>query len=708
MLAALSAASVYISLGEFAPAREVLGPFEETGSVRVLYVLAWLDSRLGDRERALVEYRRAFESACRVKDVEARAQAATHFSYELYQATKYEEAVRVLDLLLREPAGTIPIDYERDARLNLARALNNMGDPPAAEAEFRRLKDLLGTAPLSASELLLDARLHVESGQLRSADGLLEQARTVAREANWSRYLEGAAVMNRIEIAVKEADWDRLHALLKEMQPFREKLVQDDQRDLAWLEGIGARGEGNFPEALKLLEQAKALSPPANVLWEIDDDMGLTFKGLGRGDEARAAFEESISEVEAQETQLANPGSQATLMVSRQRPFDELFDLFAESGDAEGALSTLQRSLSSRLVAAVAAASSSAGHEIGDALERSAARRKLTEASRALPEQPRGASSQNARFVAFVTTETHSWALVHAGGRASVERMDVPPGELCTLMQRFGEDLDDGVARRLGAALFPPARLAHLGTRFAIILPTCARNFPVAAVRVGDGRLVDRAVVSVAPNVATVSWPGHGAAGSSRACLVLADPFGDLPSAREEADWARKATGADVRMGKLALGKNLEPSGGRLLHFATHTAVDVSGPALVLADGKLSVSDILRVRLHADLVVLAGCHSGSRLAATASETLSTAFLRVGSGAVLATWRSVEDRFAAEVIRAFYEEGGLDDPAAALTRVQRRLARTETPEQWAAFFVAGSPEPLIRKAVGLRRAQAFAR
>jgi len=273
-------------------------------------------------------------------------------------------------------------------------------------------------------------------------------------------------------------------------------------------------------------------------------------------------------------------------------------------------------------------------------------------------------------------------------------------------MQKFGADFDDEAATRLGSALFPPSTLAQLGPRFAIILPACARAFPVAAVRIGNGRLVDQAVVALAPDVSTVTRPANEARSEgARRGLVLADPLGDLPSAREEADWTRRRTGADVRLGTLASGAALEASGWNLLHFATHTAVDVAGPALVLADRRVSVADILRRRVHADLVILASCHSGSRLEATAAETLSTAFLRAGSGAVLATLRSVEDRFASEVIRACYEQGGLDDPAGALARVQRQLARTEPPSRWSAFFVAGSPAS-VDTASALHRAQAI--
>ncbi len=705
MDAALRSAHFYTRLNAYQRGRDVLAPFESTGNVRVLMGLAWLDSQLGQREMAFEEYRQVLQAAQHVVDVDVRADVATSFGYELYRASNYEEAVRILDQLLRASPGVLGLTSERNARLNLARSLQEMGDAPAAEAELQRLKDRLGDAPLSSLDLLLDARLHVEAGQLRSADELLQQAQLAARsEAN--RLREVFVVMRRLEVAVKEADWARVRALSTEAKGFRDVLQLDARRQLAFDEEVAARAEGRLEESRALLEQTRSMSPPPNERWEIAYESGLTLKALGRLDDARRAFQESISEVELQRQRLLDPSFQAALTGSRQKPYDALFDLFAEARDGDGALSTLQRSLASRLDDDVATASSGAVQAANDAVERSAARRTLAEASRALPERQLGALDKDARFVAFVTTETHFWALVHSGGPVLILPLAPGPKELCTWMRKFGEDFDDAAALLLGSVLFPPSTLARLGPRFAIILPACARNFPVAAVRIGEGRLVDRVVLSVAPDVSTVTWVGQEARGEpAQKRLVLADPSGDLPSAREEAATASRLTGASVRLGKLASGAALEPSTDRLLHFATHTVVDVTGPALVLADRKLSVADILRRHLHANLVVLASCHSGSRLEATAADTLSTAFLRAGSGAVLATLRSVEDRFASDVIRAFYEQGGLDDPAGALARVQRQLARTEPPARWSIFFIAGSPEPLTHAVAPLPRAQA---
>jgi tetratricopeptide (TPR) repeat protein len=704
-MAAMRAALIYAGRGKAEAVREVLTPFEAQGNPIVLYTLGWADARLMRRELAFEEYRRAFEASGRVMDVRVRANATTLFSFELYNATKFEEAVRILDGLLRDTAGTLPILYERDARLSLARSLDGMGDTPAAAAEFQRLRELLGKIPLNTFELYTDAKLHLERGQLRSADALFEQARAAAKSA--ARSNEAEAVMGSAEVAVREGNWERAGALLAETREFEPELTGDDRRSLALLNGLAARATGRLEEARDFFEQARGLSPTVNDLWSIEYELGLTLKELGQVDQAQEVLEASIAEVELQRKHLLDPGLESALADSREKPYDALFELLAEAGDPDGALSTLQKSLGGRLDDGVARIASGAGQSADDALQRSAARRRLDEASRTLPTQPGKKNERSARFVAFVTTESHAWSVVHGAGGTHTDHVPLSPKELCALLQSFSQDLSDETATRLGNALFPPETLERLGPRFAIILPACARSFPVTAVRIGKGRLVDRAVVSISPDVSTVasSWTkSHGPALGG--ALVLADPLADLPSARQEAEWTGRVTGAEVRLGELASAEALEPSGGRLLHFATHTVVDVAGPALVLADQRLSVADILRRRLRADLVVLASCHSGSRLEGTAAETLSTAFLRAGSWAVLATLRSVEDQFASQVVRAFYEAGGLEDPAGALARVQQQLSRTEPPSRWSAFFVAGSPEPLPPQPSTLHRAQAL--
>src|SRR5208282_5394029 len=150
------------------------------------------------------------------------------FAYELYHDAQYAEAVRILDALLRAHAGALELVDVRDARMRMARALQYMGDDPAAEAELRRLRDILGAAALSAPELLLDAELHIDAQELQSADELLIEAQAAGRQ-NGIRLYQSAAVMNRIEVAAKEGDWKRVRTLSSEARTFGDVLRADDR-----------------------------------------------------------------------------------------------------------------------------------------------------------------------------------------------------------------------------------------------------------------------------------------------------------------------------------------------------------------------------------------------------------------------------------------------------------------------------------------------
>ena len=112
----------------------------------------------------------------------------------------------------------------------------------------------------------------------------------------------------------------------------------------------------------------------------------------------------------------------------------------------------------------------------------------------------------------------------------------------------------------------------------------------------------------------------------------------------------------------------------------------MEGGRLKLADGTVSAHDLLRADLRARLVVLASCASGVGREVAGSDSLATAFLRAGSGAVVATVRSVPDEASFEMVQAFYEAGGAQDPIPALAAAQARLAEKWPVPVWSAFVI----------------------
>ena len=146
----------------------------------------------------------------------------------------------------------------------------------------------------------------------------------------------------------------------------------------------------------------------------------------------------------------------------------------------------------------------------------------------------------------------------------------------------------------------------------------------------------------------------------------------------------------------------------RYLHISTHGLSDalpwsvpqpvaVRQPALLLAreddapeDGVLRLTEILRWRTGAELVVLSGCTTGrgwEELGAGAYG-LAGAFLVAGAQSVVASAWDVSDEATAALMQGFYTHLAAGaSPAAALRRARKRVVTPQRPPfYWAAFRI----------------------
>src|SRR5258707_15329297 len=122
--------------------------------------------------------------------------------------------------------------------------------------------------------------------------------------------------------------------------------------------------------------------------------------------------------------------------------------------------------------------------------------------------------------------------------------------------------------------------------------------------------------------------------------------------------------------------KTVDLSGFKVLDFATHglvpgelngltqPALALSAPAVagVVGDGLLTVEEILRLKLHADWVVLSACNTaaGAGAGAEAASGLGRAFFYAGTRALLLTNWSVHSESARELITDLFKRQA-DDP-----------------------------------------------
>ena len=179
----------------------------------------------------------------------------------------------------------------------------------------------------------------------------------------------------------------------------------------------------------------------------------------------------------------------------------------------------------------------------------------------------------------------------------------------------------------------------------------------------------------------------------------------DLPAAESEARQIVSLLGGDAIVGQratLAHWLSLDPARYRYLHFATHTLFDDEHPqrtALLMADGRLDLEGVRRLRISSELVTLSACETavGRQLRGEGVIGLPHAFLEAGArGVVMSLWR-VSDQIAASYMEEFYRE--LRDgrtPAEAMLAVRKRRIQAggaaSHPSQWAAFVLVGGITP----------------
>ena len=144
----------------------------------------------------------------------------------------------------------------------------------------------------------------------------------------------------------------------------------------------------------------------------------------------------------------------------------------------------------------------------------------------------------------------------------------------------------------------------------------------------------------------------------------------------------------------------------RILHLAVHALANTAQPdraSLVLLsdpaageDGFLQASEVVQLRLNADLAVLSACDTaiGPIGGEEGIATLSRAFLLAGSRTVISTLWPIEDFSSLVLMRRFYahlaEQMPADQALAEAKRdVIRKFGRKAAPYFWAAFTLEGA-------------------
>ena len=323
---------------------------------------------------------------------------------------------------------------------------------------------------------------------------------------------------------------------------------------------------------------------------------------------------------------------------------------------------------------------------------------------------------------------------------------------------------DDGQvqARALATQVLAPVARALTSKRLMIVADGALELIPFAALpEPTTGRaLIDTHEVVAVPSASVLAMlrtRHHDHAGTGSVVAVLADPVVSRSDARlsspgavgvaalspnlvrslEDAGLGRlerlpgsaaeaAAIAAHAGDGKTfsalgfqasrAVAMGSEVGHAEIVHFASHALTDARRPELsgiVLSlfdlqgqpqDGFLSLADIYRLRLDADLVVLSACRTGlgKEVRGEGAVGLTRAFMFAGAPRVVASGWKVSDRATAALMDRFYALLLVDHqaPAAALRSAQLALKkerRFSTPYAWAGFVLHGDWGPIAASA-----------
>jgi CHAT domain-containing protein/tetratricopeptide (TPR) repeat protein len=203
--------------------------------------------------------------------------------------------------------------------------------------------------------------------------------------------------------------------------------------------------------------------------------------------------------------------------------------------------------------------------------------------------------------------------------------------------------------------------------------------------------------------ILAVGDPGTSSSNSSTTRSANAR-LPSLPAAAAEARNVATIFGGDALIGTQATVARWlahDPGSYRYLHFATHAVLDDRHPqetSLALADGRLDLAAIRRIRLSSELVTLSACETGlgQRLRGEGIIGLPHAFLSAGAKSVVVSLWKVEDSLAAGYMADFYRAmraGSTPAQAMLAVRASRIASKgfMSHPSYWAPFVLVGEPQ-----------------
>ncbi len=590
------------------------------------------------------------------------------------------------------------------ATIGLSAALRADGHYQEA---IRVAREALDISPENSNDRALActslARALMASGRPEEAVGYFEKAAEIYSRVDSLGQLASAKIsLTRALLVLGESD----------------RALEVIQEVLSW--------RGHFDNQLKI---AQALEVRARV-----------FDVLGRLDDARDNVEEAFTLIESIRPNTPDLRSRATLLGTRWRIYELRVDLAMKLGGDEGSREGFR------------AAEQARARTLIDTLHQPFERDPIGKADLALSVrdiQNQLLSEETAILQFFFgSKQSYSWLITNEAVRSAI----LPPkDQLNAKAQELIASVKDAYAS--GKAVTDPSKpaleLAELleltdtlsemdGLNLVVVPDGNLHMLPFSMLPIGQREkaefLIDRFVVTHALSATALATQRRVAAGSSAngRLAILADPvfradderlksrttglcnapldLQRLPQTNEEAEaiaalarpHGQVFKGFQATKGLLMSG---ELSEYQYLHVATHGVVDPEEPdraSLVMAcfdeaghslDSQVTLYDLEKVRLNADLVVLSACRTaqGEHVFGEGLMGLTRGFMSAGVPRVVSSFWTVQDSVTRELMQDFYARMLVEKktPAVALHEAQIELRKYRPePYHWAAFVLHG--------------------
>jgi CHAT domain-containing protein len=279
------------------------------------------------------------------------------------------------------------------------------------------------------------------------------------------------------------------------------------------------------------------------------------------------------------------------------------------------------------------------------------------------------------------------WAVDRSGVRESFET-HADTRAIARLIREYhgacagGRPVDEA-ARNLSERFLAPVTAALRGSIRIIFVPFgAAHTLPFHALPFEGLPLAARFQVSYLPSASTLRFlkPGHWSC--PREMFAIGNPTGDLPHAETEAVYVARLFGAAPLLrddATEAVVRNRIAETG-LVHLATHGSLDADSPlasSISLADGELTLYELMGIHLHADLVVLSACETGTGDTTPGDDVfgLSRGLLAAGARSAIVSLWPVEDLATSLLMGAFYRNLQAGHAPSAALQMAQEFVRT---------------------------------